>query len=158
MNLLGHIASIIIAVAIAVPTSIILKTQPHRPSVSHSAKPTKARVASWGDLDQKEVDALTVELGKLPKAEVAIFCSDVNCEEIAADFENSLESAKWDCAIERPLLNTNIGIGVTPNNASGRALAGAINRATDGRLKVGLIEGSLQPGRLAIVIGKNAQR
>lgn len=115
--------------------------------------------AAWGNLEQREIDALTAELRKLPaKSEVAIFCQH-GCDDMAIDFENALESAKWSCGIERPLYDTNRGINVAPDSEQGRALRDAIEKATGGRLKVGMVEGEIdQPGRLAIIISRKAAK
>lgn len=128
-------------------------TEAQRPSIK--ARSPKA----WDGLDQFEVDGLTrlLKLKSIEKREVAIFCAhDAECGEIALDFENALESANWECGIERPITDTNVGINVAPNSVAGRELAAAINAATSMRYKVGLVDADIGD-RLAIIISKKVR-
>jgi hypothetical protein len=109
---------------------------------------------AWGELSQQEVDALTSILAKLPAREVAIFCGSRDCEDMALDFDNAFESAHWISGIERPLVDTNAGINVGPDDDAGRSLAAAIESATNGRIKPGLIEARLIGDRMALVISR----
>jgi hypothetical protein len=130
---------------IAVAFSAIVLTHAPRQRVASS---------SWGELSQGEIDALTAILAKRAPHDVAIFCFDRGCDDIALDFDNALESAHWQSQIERPLVSSNVGIGVGPNNNDARALAAAISTATKGRLQPGLIEADVNPGRLVLDIGR----
>lgn len=110
--------------------------------------------AAWDGLSQTEIDRLTGILDNLPKHPVAIFCSHL-CEELALDFDNAFESAHWESGIERPLVDSNVGINVGPaENPDAQALADAIAAATSGRLTPGIIAGRLGGDRLAIVISR----
>lgn len=111
---------------------------------------------AWGEMSQGEINRLSDILSKLPKREVAIFCMDRNCDDLALDFDNAFETAHWTSGIERPLVDTNTGINVGPNDEDGRVLAAAIESATEGRIKPGLVQTSLIGGRMALVISKRA--
>lgn len=117
-----------------------------------TSEPTKsqARVisASWGDLDQKEVDAITAAVRKIAPAPLTIFCKDdVYCGDMQLDFENAFESAQWKTKTEAPMIDDTFGIAT-----SLPSLRDAINTATGGRLDVKLIEKSA-PFEV-LVIGK----
>lgn len=107
----------------------------------------------WGLLRQAEVDALTKKLAGLEKRPVVIFCT-LDCSGMALDFDNAFESAKWASDIERPAIDTNVGINVAPDDAYGKAMAALINDATGGRFNVGTIPGSLDGNKAAVVISK----
>ena len=111
---------------------------------------------AWGDLSQKEVDGLTSLLKATSrKFEVAIFCADQYCDSLALDFDNAFETAKWKSGIERPISDSNTGINVAPNDARAKQLAEAISKATNGRLKPGIIDAVLtEKDRVALVISR----
>lgn len=92
--------------------------------------------AAWGDLDQKEVDSLTAALKSIPMAPLVIFCqADEKCGDMALDFENAFESAKWkEVKQETPLVDDTIGVATSRED-----LRKAIDEATAGRLKVKMI-------------------
>lgn len=112
---------------------------------------------AWGELSQAEIDSLTKVLATMKPREVAIFCADRNCDDMALDFDNAFESAHWVSGIERPLVDTNSGINVGPDDADGILLAAAIESATNGRIKPGLIPSHLIGNRLALVISRPAR-
>lgn len=104
--------------------------------------------AQWGDLDQKEVDALSALLKDIPKVPLTIFCEDDSrCGDMQLDFDNAFETAHWDTKLEKPLIDDTVGIAT-----SSPALQAAINEATSGRLHVAIIPKNGQ--RDFLVIGK----
>lgn len=113
---------------------------------------------SWGELSQSEIGSLTAILKATTPAEVAIFCASRDCDDLALDFDNAFESAHWVSGIERPLVDTNAGISVGPDDDNGRLLAAAIESATNGRIKPSLIESHLVGGRRALVISRVIRR
>lgn len=105
---------------------------------------------AWDGLAQAEVDALQAELEKLPKLPVTIFCSDNNCQDIVLDFDNAFESAHWSTEIERPMIDSSVGIWT-----SSKEIADAIDRATHGRLKASILGPEWKDkSRIALAIGK----
>lgn len=92
--------------------------------------------ASWGDLDQKEIDVLSEALKALPKTQLVIFCeNDALCGDMQLDFDNAFETAHWDTRLEKPLTDDTIGIGTSRED-----LRAAIAAATNGRLPVKIIQ------------------
>jgi hypothetical protein len=148
----------IITAAVALTTAIGGTVAVHKLSpapapivVTHAGKPLPN---AWGELSQAEVDALTGILKTMKPAEVAIFCASRDCEDIALDFDNAFESAHWVSGIERPLVDSNTGINVGPDDEDGKVLAAAIESATNGRIKPGLIASHLLGDRRALVISR----
>lgn len=96
----------------------------------------RAIASTWGSLDQSEVDALSKALsGMSRETPVKVFCeSEVKCGDMQSDFENAFETAHWNVAVERPLIDDTVGVAV-----SSPELREAINEATNGRLAVKLI-------------------
>ncbi len=93
--------------------------------------------ASWGELDQKEVDAITAALRSIPKGDkpLTIFCKDdMKCGDMQLNFTNAFNSARWDTLEETPLIDDTVGIATTRED-----LRKAINEATSGRLNVRLV-------------------
>lgn len=91
--------------------------------------------ATWGELAQTEVDALTVALKSLPKTPVTIFCQDdAKCGDMQLDFDNAFETAKWDTKLETPLIDDTLGVATSRED-----LRDAIDKATSGRLAVKII-------------------
>jgi hypothetical protein len=89
---------------------------------------------AWGELQQSEVDALQKEFEAMPKKPVTIFCSDDNCKDMVLDFDNAFESAHWSTDIQRPMIDSSVGIWT-----SSKFIADAIDRATGGRLKASIL-------------------
>lgn len=105
---------------------------------------------AWDGLSQAEVDALQVRLEKLQKLPVTIFCSDTNCQDIVLDFDNAFESAHWSTEIERPMIDSSVGIWT-----SSKEIADAIESATSGRLKVSILGPEWKDkDRIALAVGK----
>jgi hypothetical protein len=149
---------VIAGIISAVVSSLIvggvhLATPAQQLVVTQSGKPNPN---AWGELSQVEVDALTMILKSMPtKYEVGIFCATKDCEDLALDFDNAFESAHWKSGVERPLMDSNFGINVGPPDAAGKALANAIDKATAGRIKPGLLPAQiLGENRLVLVISK----
>lgn len=114
--------------------------QPQTNVVTRSMAPTKSELrlaaASWGNLDQKEIDAITAAVREIPKAPLTIFCQDdAKCGDMQLDFDNAFESAHWETKLETPLIDDTVGVGT-----SLPALRDAINAATGDRLGVKLIK------------------
>lgn len=106
--------------------------------LSTSAKMMRLAQLQWGELTQREVDAITAAAKALPKASVTILCqNDDRCGAMALDFDNAFESAKWESAIDRPLIDKTKGIA-----ASSKLLADLIDKATEGRIKPSVLPGS----------------
>lgn len=106
--------------------------------------------AQWGDLDQKEVDALAITLKSLPKAPLTIFCEDDSkCGDMQLSFDNAFETAHWDTKLEKPMIDDTFGIGTSRED-----LRQAINEATGGRLAVKII--AKNAPYEVLVIGKKA--
>lgn len=130
-----------IAIAASIGTHVVLKkVDPPKAStiVSSTTRgattPAKARAAvmQWGEMEQAEVDRLTILLKAIvdTKEAVTIFCGDSSaCGDLALDLENAFESAKWDVRIERPMFDD--GSGLTSNSLT---LAAALDTATNGRI------------------------
>lgn len=148
----NYVANVLVsaAVALAVGGTVTLVRRPAQQLVSTG----KVLPNAWGELTQAEIDALTKILSGMPKHEVAIFCAGRGCDDLALDFDNAFESAHWVSGIEHPLVDTNVGINVGPDDESGRTLAAAIESATGGRISPGLIESHLIGGRMALVISR----
>lgn len=91
----------------------------------------------WGDLDQKEIDAITsLLLQGVQKVPLTIFCQDdALCGDLQLDFDNAFESAHWETKLERPLIDDTIGVAT-----SSPALRSIINEATSGRFDVKFID------------------
>lgn len=109
--------------------------------------------ASWGDLDQKEIDAVAAALTVIAPVPMVIFChDDSKCGDMALDFENAFESAHWkDVKQETPLIDDTVGV------ATSRAdLRDAINQATSGRLAVKIIAKNAPYD--VLVIGKKGRK
>jgi hypothetical protein len=103
---------------------------------------------SWGELDQKEIDALSAALKNIPKSPLVIFCEDDSkCGDMQLDFDNAFETAHWDTKLEKPWADTTTGIAVSTGE-----LRDAINVATSGRLNVKII--TKDAPYEALVIGK----
>lgn len=106
--------------------------------------------ARWGELTQKEVDALTKEFKALSKRSVVVFCAnDDLCGDMALDFINAIGTAKWDFEQEAPVIDRTVGIGV-----SDESVATAIRRAIP-RLPVAIIQSNMKD-KVALVIGKKS--
>lgn len=106
----------------------------------------RAAEQSWGDLAQTEVDALSAQLKKMPSRQVIVFCeSEPRCGDMALDFENALETAKWKVDVQRPAWDDTRGIGATSPD-----LVDAIKAATNGRLPVVLIQKNQQADAITI--------
>jgi hypothetical protein len=126
-----------------------------RPVSTTIVQPVKQATASgkinpyaWGELEQREVNALQKQLETVEKKPVTIFCSDSNCQDITLDFDNAFESAHWSTDIQRPMIDDVVGLWT-----SSQDIADAIARATGGRLTA-----SVGPWRdkdgIALAIGK----
>jgi hypothetical protein len=117
-----------------------------------ASRTEQRRVAmTWGELDQREIDALTKLLDPMPHQPVTIFCEeDSKCGDLQLDFDNAFESAHWDTKLERPLIDDTVGIAT-----SSPELMKAINDATNGRLAVHLIPKNAP--FVALAIGKKPQ-
>lgn len=91
--------------------------------------------AQWGELDQKEVDALSELLKGIPKFPLTIFCvEDSRCGDLQLDFDNAFETAHWETRLEKPLIDDTAGIAT-----SSQLLRDAIDEATSKRFNVGII-------------------
>ncbi len=112
----------------------------------------KRRIAAtWGDLDQQEIDALSDLLKKLPKTNITIFCqNDDRCGDMQLDFVNAFNTAHWDTKEETPLVDDTVGIGTSRED-----LRDAITKATGGRLPVKLIQKNAPFD--VLTIGKKAE-
>lgn len=96
---------------------------------------SRAIAASWGELDQKEIDVLSAALAKIERKPLTIFCEDDSrCGDMQLDFDNAFETAHWDTKLEKPLIDDTVGVAT-----SSPELRDAINSATSGRLNVGII-------------------
>lgn len=155
-NIKRHIAEVFVATALAVGAVSGINYVTRQPQViTQTGKPN---VGAWGELTQKEVEALTVLLANMPKSKVGIFCATKDCEDLALDFDNAFESAKWESGIERPLMDTNAGIHVGPPNDKGKALADAIKKATNGRIAPEMLAAQIiGEDRLVLVISRKAR-
>lgn len=133
--------------------------------ITHATRPpvTHQRVSphTWDELTQKQVDALTAALKKLPPRPVAIFCK-IGCDDLALSFDNAFESAHWASGIETPLVDDTVGISVgcafregkCPADDPGAVLAATLREATGGALDPKLVDAHLLEGRIALVIGR----
>jgi len=91
--------------------------------------------AQWGDLDQKEVDAITAAIKGLPKTPLTIFCEDdAKCGDMQLAFDNAFETDHWDTKLEKPLIDDTVGVATSRED-----LRKAIDEATGGRLAVKII-------------------
>lgn len=105
------------------------------PAQSLTRSEQRQLAASWGELDQKEIDALSEALKALPKAPLTIFCQrDDLCGDMQLDFDNSFETAHWETKLEMPLMDDTVGVATSRED-----LRDAINAATSGRLGVKII-------------------
>lgn len=139
-------AAVSLAVALTVkpapivPQTTVISRGAIVPGTAGSLQTTRAEqraiATAWGDLAQPEVDALTAALKAIAPAPLVIFCqADEKCGDMALDFENAFESAKWkEVRQEAPLIDDTFGVA-----ASREDLVKAINDATSGRLKAKLI-------------------
>lgn len=132
------------------PNTILVNAGPN--ATTKSAM--RLSVTSWGELKQEEVDALTAALKSIsPKTPVVIFCmEEPKCGDMALDFENAFESAKWPVDQERPLADATVGIGT-----NSQEMAALIDRATNGRIKPVIIQANLKD-KIALVIGKKPKQ
>ena len=160
-----HLASALIAAVVAglVGLGVVnYAPKPAKPNTVTVVAPpgtslksvSRAAAAAWGELEQAEVDALTALLKPVAeKTPVVIFClEESKCGDMALDFENAFESAKWPVAQERPLADDTVGIGTSDAN-----LAALIEQATAGRLKPKAISANMKD-RVALVIGKKPKQ
>jgi hypothetical protein len=140
------------------PAPIIIRptTTVVSPAVKDGASPQPKSVqrlidASWGEMDQKEVNALSKALEVMGKdTPVTIFCeSDQKCGDLQMDFENAFETAHWQTKLERPLIDDTIGIAT-----SSVEIQKAINEATADRFEVKLIPKNPNVPYYAVAIGK----
>jgi hypothetical protein len=102
----------------------------------------------WPQLEQKQIDAITAALRKIKPRAVVIYCDGGNCDDVALDFENALESAHWSTDRLVPIMEA-MPIGLV---CSDPALAKIIARATG--LKVSPMVGWGDPARAALLIGR----
>lgn len=120
-GLAGHFAGQKVAKRVAVSKTVITM-----PTVSSKSR----RHSAWNDLDQSEVDALTMRLkaiidGRKP---VQIVCADRSlCGDLALDLENAFESARWPVSIVAPFTDDGRVDGV---RVSSRSVAGALSSGT----------------------------
>lgn len=106
--------------------------------------------AQWGDLDQKEVDAITAGIKGLPKTPLTIFCEDdYKCGDMQLAFDNAFETDHWDTKLEKPLIDDTVGVATSRED-----LRKAIDDATGGRLAVKIIAKNAPYD--VLVIGKKA--
>lgn len=156
-----HIIPGVIAATVAIVTACTISVG----TISVMQKPRQLLMTNtgkqmpdaWGELSQPEIDALTATLKGIKPKEVAIFCASRNCDDMALDFDNAFESAHWVSGIERPLVDSNTGVSVGPDDEDGRTLAAAIESATKGRIKPNVVASHLIGGRMAIIISKPAR-
>ncbi len=126
-----------------VNTTVIQPVQQATPS-------GKINPYAWGELLQSEVNALQKNLEALPKKPVIIFCSDDNCRDIVLDLDNAFESAHWSTDIQRPMMDTSVGIWT-----SSEEIAKAIENATAGRLKASILGPEWKSkDQIALAVGK----
>lgn len=151
-----HIITAVVAGAVAIITAgtISAVQKPRQVLVTTGGKQMPD---AWGELSQPEIDALAATLKGMKPREVAIFCTSRNCDDMALDFDNAFESAHWVSGIERPLVDSNTGISVGPDDEDGRTLAATIESATKGRIKPNVIASHLIGGRMALIISKPAR-
>lgn len=125
-----------VAPVVVQPQATIISRAPVDPGAPVSRTEARRVAQVWGELDQKEIDALAKALNVLDKTTpLTIFCEeDSKCGDLQLDFDNAFESAHWDTKLERPLIDDTIGIAT-----SSPAIMFAINEATNGRLAVKLI-------------------
>lgn len=144
-GIIGAAAAVIVTAAsmtlMPVPKPVIVNPQtvittPANPTEDQSAAAQRKALAAWGNLDQREIDALSVALGKLERKPLTIFCWRADlCGDMQLDFDNAFETAHWDTKLETPLIDDTIGVAT-----SDPKLRDAINAATHGRLEVKIIQ------------------
>jgi hypothetical protein len=118
--------------------------------VKQATSTGKINPYDWGEMEQVEVDALQKELEALPKKPVIMFCSDDNCRNMVLDLDNAFESAKWSTDIQRPFIDSSVGLWT-----SSKDIADAIDRATKGRLKASILGSEWKDQeRIALAIGR----
>lgn len=71
----------------------------------------QVQARAWPSLLQIQVDAMSVALkdtnaAKMTKKPVIIYCSGADCEDLAFDFENALETAHWKVDKLVPVLDS----------------------------------------------------
>jgi hypothetical protein len=130
-------------------SAVALAPVTHITTLDAGSKAARRALAStWADLAQAEIDALGAWLKALPSANVTIFCADeAKCGDLQADFENALETAHWPVKLEKPMIDTTVGL-----STSSVDLKNAIAAATQGRLNAKLIP--VTAPYFALVIGR----
>jgi hypothetical protein len=89
---------------------------------------------AWPDLAHDQRDRLAASLPDLKGTRVEIYCNGAACSDLAHDLDDTIQDAGATSSIERPWHSMGTGIGISPDDARGQALARAIKEATGGAI------------------------
>lgn len=110
---------------------------------------------AWPGLNDAQEAAMTAAFAAIGSGiDITIWCEDVNCTDLAEDLQYDAYQAGWATHAERPVLPTGLpGMAVTPDDATGQAIAKALN--TVAGLQVDVVTTQTdRAGKYNIVIGK----
>jgi hypothetical protein len=129
------IASVVTAALAGGGAHVVTRSTLPRPQATHvHLGPLKY---AWPDLSHDQIDRLAAALSGvkgLKGARVEIYCNGAACSDLAHDLDNTIQDAGANSSIERAWQSMGAGIGVSPDDDRGRALARAIKEATGGTI------------------------
>jgi hypothetical protein len=126
----------IIAPGATAPITQNINTSPHR----------------WEPLSADEQSAIRTELGSIPRPTLMrVLCSDGDGRDLGDTFVQVFHDSGWP--IDPPIYNAGaspVGVSVNQRDTSDRTLADAIEKGTNGRIKVYLRQDDLDSVTLII--------
>lgn len=147
-----------IAIAASVGTHYVMPAP-----VKVVEKPVQVTVSqskhAWPDLNEAETIALGESLTALKNVDITIICNDAACNDLAHDLDNAMEIAGARSSLDKSAFPLGYGMAVVtmPNDAKGKLIAAAIDKATAGRIKPN-VETRDTKNATSIVIGKKPGR
>lgn len=85
---------------------------------------------AWPGINAEQGAKLVFALHQIGKSDVTIWCATANCTNLAEDLQYLAYLADWDTHSDFPIMGAGDGIRVSPDDATGIALAAAIEGST----------------------------
>ena len=108
--------------------------------------------AHWEPLGADEMARLRNRLGGAEPIPVTIYCNDINCKDLASSLAELFRAIGWSADVSRSVIDLDEGITVAPDNSTTRALGGAFEAETQGRLKINFLKSDINQ-RIYVDIG-----
>jgi hypothetical protein len=84
---------------------------------------------------------IEIDVGvKVPMGQIGILCNDGFCSDLAGSILEALSGSGVTADLSVAIIGSEPGINVRPDNPTTRAIATAIETATNGRILVGVVD------------------